>query len=639
MLDLMRRYAYSWTTRIILILIVVVFVFWGVGTGFFSTVHPIATVDGHQILADQVDRESDRIRQTLESIYGANAARLLKSINVREEALDRLVENYLINQEAERIGIRINNAELQEKIASEPGFQVDSHFDFRQYRAILRNNLNMLPNEYEALVRAQMTQDILRKMVSEATPVSDSEARDVFDLRNERFSLGYIEIPYQNFVAGISPTEKQIEQYYQAHREAFREPERIAVAYVHYDPMMLAASFNPTDQEIERFYHDNLKSRFTHPEQAHASHILIRVSPTASAEEQAQAKKKATKILRKVGKGGDFAKLAGKYSQDPGSRARGGDLGFFSREQMIKPFADAVFAMKPGQVKIVRTRFGYHVVKLDALRAAHVDTLAEAKPLIISTLRNDQGTRLAREALDQDISSALSGESLAGIARKRGLLVVETPFFSQSEAAGIVPDPKLAQQALQLDKGQVRAVMDAGAPYLVKLVDRKASYVPAFKDIEARVRKALVRSIAEQEARTRAQRLLGEIKKSSDFEKVARENKFPVETTGPFARSDGAVPGIGSFPEVSDGAATVPEVPGVIRRVMEHGGNAYVFEVLSRTLPSDKEWASHRSAFMQEYAARRQTQAWMRFVNALKARATIKIDTNQLGALAPSSTS
>ncbi len=475
MLDLMRRYAYSWTTRIILGLITVVFIFWGVGAGFFSTVHPIATVDGDRILADQVDREAERIKQTLENIYGANAAHLLKTINLREEALERIVENRLINEEAQRIGLRISKAELQEKIASQPAFLVDGHFNFRQYQAVLRNNFNMVPNEYEAEMRTEMTQDMLRNMVSEAVPVSDSGARHVFDLRSESLSLAYIEVPYQNFVAGISPTETQVGQYYQAHQEAFREPERIKIDYIHYDPMVLASDFKPTDKQIEQFYQDNLKSRFTHPDEAHASHILIRVSPTASADQWAQAKKKAEEIFRKLKKGADFAKLAKEYSQDPGSRDQGGDLGFFSREQMIKPFADAVFAMKPGQIRIVKTTFGYHVVKLDALRPAHVDTLAEARPRIIAILREGQGTRLAREALDQDISSALSGESLADIAKKRGLSMVETPFFSQAEATGVVPDPKLAQQALQLDKGQVRAVMGAGAPYLVKLADRKPS--------------------------------------------------------------------------------------------------------------------------------------------------------------------
>lgn len=639
MLDLMRRYAYSWTTRIILGLITVVFIFWGVGTGFFSTVHPLATVNGHRILADQVDREANRIKQTLENIYGANAAGLLKSINLREEALDRIVENRLVNEEARRIGLHISTAELREKIASQPAFQMDGHFDFRQYQAILRNNFNMLPNEYEAEMRTEMTQDLLRNMVSEAVLVSNSEARHVFDLRNESISLAYIEVPYQNYVAGISPTEKQVEQFYQAHQEAFREPERFKIDYIHYDPMVLAANFKPTDKQIEQFYQDNLKSRFTHPEEARASHILIRVSPTASAEQLAQAKKKAEEIFQKLKKGADFAKLAKEYSQDPGSRGQGGDLGFFSREQMIKPFADAVFAMKPGQIRIIRTTFGYHIVKLEALRPAHVDTLAEARPRIIAILRKAQGTRLAREALDQDISSALSGESLADIAKKRGLSMVETPFFSRAEAAGVVPDPKLAQQAVKLDKGQVRAVMGTGAPYLVKLVDLKPSYIPALKDIRERARQALIRSIAEDKARAQADKLLAQIKEPAVFDKVAQQNNLTVQKTGAFPRSGGTVSGIGSLPEVTDAAATVPEVPGVIGRVMQQDGNAYIFEVLSRTLPSDREWAAAKKDFMREYIARRQAQAWMRFVDALKAKAAITIDTNQLGVQAPSSTS
>ncbi len=638
MLDLMRRYAYSWTTRIVLILIIGVFMFWGVGTGFFSTVHPIASVNGHRILPDEVDREAGRIQQSLQNLYGANAAAVLKRINLREEALDRIINNHLLKEEALHIGIQISKTQLEQKIASEPAFQVDGHFDFREYQAVLRQNLNMLPNEFESAMRAQMVQDALRHMVMQAVPVSESEARQVFNLQNETVSVAYIEVPYQNFMAGISPTDKQVEQYYQAHRDSFREPERIKIAYIHYDPALLAARFNPTDKEIEQFYQDNLKSRFTHPEEAEASHILIRVAPDASAEVKARAKKKAEEILRKLKKGAKFAELAKKYSDDPGSKLQGGNLGFFSRDQMIKPFSDAVFSMKPGQIRIVESPFGYHVVRLDALKPAHTDTLIEAKPRIIAILREQHGSSMAREALDQDISVALSGQSLKDIADKRGLTVVETPFFSASEAEGVVPDPKVAQEAMSLNKGQARAVTGAGAPYLVKMLDRKPPYVPPLKQIQAQVRQALIRSIAEEQARSQAQKLLAQIKKPGDFDTVAEQNKLSIQKTGPFQRSGGSVPGIGPFPEVADAAATASEVPGTLARVMQQGGNAYIFEVLSRTLPSDKEWASAKKEFMQEYVARRQAQAWMRFMDALKAKATITIDSSQLGAQ-PSSTS
>ncbi len=153
------------------------------------------------------------------------------------------------------------------------------------------------------------------------------------------------------------------------------------------------------------------------------------------------------------------------------------------------------------------------------------------------------------------------------------------------------------------------------------------------------MRQALIRSIAEDKARAEAGKLLARIKQPADFDKIAQQNKLTIQKTGAFPRSGGTVPGIGALPEVADAAATVPQVPGVIRRVMQQDGNAYIFEVLNRTLPSDKEWASAKKDFMREYVARRQAQAWMRFVDALKAKATITIDTNQLGVQAPSSTS
>lgn len=638
MLDLMRRYAYSWATRVILGLIILVFVFWGVGTGLFATVHPIATVNGHRILAEQVDHRVAKIEQNLQTMYGPKALKLFKQINLRQEVLDSLIDEQVINAEAQRIGIHISKAELQQKIASQRAFQVDGQFDFQRYRAELRAH-GMAPKDYETAMRTQMVQNVLKQMVEHAVNVSESEARHTYDLRNETLSVAYIEIPYSNFTGKISPTAEQVKKYYEANRDSFREPAKIKIAYIHYQPSVLAATFNPTDKQIDRFYKDNLKSRFTHREEADASHILIQAAPNASAKLQQQAKAKAEKILEQLKKGANFAELARKYSQDPGTKDQGGELGYFTRDEMVKAFSDAVFSMKPGQIRIVRSVYGYHVVKLNSIKPAHTETLAEAKPQIIAIIRDQQGKRMARNALDQDISAALSGDSLSKIASKRGLKVVDTPFFSLDETAAFVSDPKVAQVAMKLEKGHTRAVMNHGAPYLVKLLDRRPPHVPPLKDIQTTVRAALIHSEATQQANADAVKLLKQMKGPGGFQKVAESNNLKVHKTNPFARSSQSVAGIGNFPTMIDAAAMLPMVPGVIGRVMQQGGNSYIFQVMTRAVPTDKEWASAKHGFMKQYVAERRQHAWAQFVDALKARATIMIDTSQLGGQGTASSS
>ena len=164
-------------------------------------------------------------------------------------------------------------------------------------------------------------------------------------------------------------------------------------------------------------------------------------------------------------------KLAAKYSDDTSNKLEGGDLGTFGRGQMVKPFEDAVFAMKPGQIAMVETHFGFHVVKVEDLKPAHTDTLAEAKPKIIEELRTQAGAKLGREAAQEDLTAALSGGKLEDLAKKRGIDAVETPLFAQGEpAGGIEADRELMQAAFKLETGQVvagagegRAVRDQAA--------------------------------------------------------------------------------------------------------------------------------------------------------------------------------
>jgi len=629
----MRRHAYSWGTRIVLGFLAVIFAFWGIGAGLFAQVKPVANVNGQRILADQVDREATQLRETLSQMYGANAPAFLKSINIRQEALDRLIENQLVAEEARHLGLSITKEALQQKIATTPQFQRGGQFDFETYQDLLRSN-NLLPNEYENGIRGEMLQETLRNMIDSGIQVSDGEVRHAYNLQHEQVGLRYLVIPYSDFTAKISPTEPQIADYYKKNAEQFREPERVKILFIHYAPLVLAANYAPSDKDLQDYYKRNLKTLFTHPDQVHARHILIEVPEGATDAEKAKAKAKAMDVLKQAqSPGADFKKLAAKYSDDQSNRADGGDLGTFGRGQMIKPFEDAVFAMKPGQVTFVETRFGYHVVKLDESSPAHTDTLADARPKIIDALRTQAGSKLAREALDQDLTAALGGANLPDLAKKRGVDAVETPLFAADEPVkGAEQDRELAQAAFKLEAGEVRAVPVRGAPYLIKLLEKRPARIPPLKEIEAQVRDALVRATAVADAHNQAAKIIATIKSPADFDKAAAANKLAIKTADPLPRADHSIPGIGDFPEVTDAAGVVPTIPGVIDHVMENSGNSYIFEVASRTEPTDEQWKSAQKTFTQEYLDRRRAQAWTQFLDQLKVQAKIKIDTEQLGA-------
>ncbi len=630
MLEAMRRHARSWAIKAILYTLIAIFVVWGVSYSYFTRVKAVAVVNGSQILSVDIDEQAREIQQRIQNQYGPDAAEMLTHFNVRQQAVDALIDQRLIVDEAKRLGIQISDAALQDAIAHQSAFQVNGEFNFAAYRQVLRDN-GFTPPQFENRTRTEMIMQTLQRMVAESVQVSDAGPRDVFDRHNAHLSLAWAEGPYSAFLAGVKPTDKQIAAFYADNRESFREPERIVADFIRYDPDSLAASVQPSDKEINDYYERNRDTVFTHPDEVSAHHILIHVASGDSAAQKAAAKAKAEAILAQLKAGANFEQLAKKDSDDPGTRDKGGDLGYFQRGQLVKPFEDAAFQMRPGEMTIVETQFGYHIIRVDDVKPAHIDTLEQARAQIVETLRHRAGADLARGAVDQDLSAVLGGESLKDVAAKRKLAMVETPPFAAGDSVAGLDDPQVVQDAFKLGPGETRVLNGRSASYLVKLVARTPSYIPALKDIQGKVVAALARQTAESLAQQQAESILKQIKSPGDFANVALANKLRVQSSGDFSRADNTVPGIGEMPEVTDAAALVPNFPAMLDHPFTREGNSYIFEVVSRRYPTDNEWQAGRAAFMSGFVQDRELDAWSGFVQALRSRARIEVHPDLIG--------
>src|SRR5271166_1483771 len=176
MLDRMRSWGRSTTVKVLFGFLMIAFAFWGVGTGLAMRVRPVATVNGDRIVATEIDHESEQIKRTLTQIYGANAQQILRNVSLRQEALNQIIEQRLIADEARHLGIRVSDESLASSIAADPKFQEGGSFDPKRYEEILQDN-NLLPSDYENSVRSSLMQDALRHMVDQGVQVSDADVR------------------------------------------------------------------------------------------------------------------------------------------------------------------------------------------------------------------------------------------------------------------------------------------------------------------------------------------------------------------------------------------------------------------------------------------------------------------------------
>ena len=644
MFEAIRKHQYTFATRLLLILLIgLMTIFFGSLSAYFARVKPVATVDCrsilffqlpgcHQILSDDVDREAGNIRNTVSNIYGKNAPAVLQSMNLRETAVEQLVQQRLIEIEAARLGLSIGDDELEKTIGAQAAFQTDGQFDVNRYRQILAQN-DLEPAIYESETRTAMLSEEMRNMVTATVQVSNDDARRAYDTIAGKINLSYVKVPYSGFEAGINPSDQDLAKFYHDHLEVFREPERVKITFIRYEPTALAEALAPTDQQVQDYYEQNLKTEFTHPAKVRARHILIGLGPDATVNDRAAARAKADDLLKQVRAGANFAALAKQYSEDPGTKDKGGELGFFGRGELVKPFEEVAFTLKPGEFGIAESQFGFHVIQVEESKPEHVDTPEEARPKIVADLRRKSGEDVAKQDLQQDLTAALTGHALDELARKRGLTAVETPFFAANEPiTGAEDYSQLAAEALKLKDGEVQAFTDGPEPYLVKLIARDPSHIPPLTDIQDLVRKAFIRIRAEDKARQAAEDMLKQVKSPVMLAPVAAQHQLTVATTGDFPRNSPEVPGIGAVPGLMAAAVALPTLPAIVPRVLENDGNSYLFAVNSRPPPDADEWKIQGPAFTQRMLDQRRSATWINFVNDLKARADIVIHTDLVGA-------
>ncbi len=624
MLNLMRKKAGSWMIKVILALIVVVFMFWGVGNFRNRQATVVASVDGIPIGYNEYNRAYDDLQEQFKRQFGNNLNdETIKMLGIKRMALDRIINRRIMLAEARRLGFKISDKELSETIQTIPAFQRNGAFDNNAYQQTI-NQLRMTPEAFEKDYRDSMLIENLRLFVTDQVKVSELEARQWYDWQNTSVSINYLMVD-PNQYQGLKPTASELAAYFKKNQENYKTDPKVKVRYVKFDAGKYLDPVKISDDEVQEYY-DNHAEAFSTPKTVEARHIIIKVDPDADKAAVETARKKILDILAMAREGKDFATLAKTYSEGP-SRARGGLLGAFKKEDMVAPFSDKAFSMAEGEISDpVRTRFGWHLIKVEKINPAKKQPLESSADKIKKTLAEQKAKEMAYDDAESFLDLVFENDDMAQVARERKKTVMTTGYFDRKGPSEIAAGrDKFTTAAFALNTNEVSDILELGnAYYLLQLAERKPAAIPPLADVVQRVRQDWVKMQQDKKAKADATALLAEIKKGTSPLAAGKTRGLTLQTTDFFNRN-APVPGIGSEPGISQKAFQLTQAKQMADQVIKGQKGFYVIQLKERQLPDAEGFAKQEDAIVKRLKNEKTRKRYNTFLARLKEKSEIEI--------------
>jgi peptidyl-prolyl cis-trans isomerase D len=533
MLDFMRRHAQSWMIKVALGAVVVVFIFWGIWNPREARERYLVKIGNRAISIAEAKNYYQNLRESYQARFGENFnEEMAKKIGLKERAVKDLINRVLLLQEALRLGLRVGPEEVQASIEQYPAFQKDGTFDRAIYlRALQRARITA--KEFEAGQRQNLLISKVQGVVVSSAKVSDREVLDSYRHTFEKVNLDVLSLNPLDIKEGAL-TPEEVKGYFSEHREIFKIPAKVKVRYLLFNPKDYLKQVQVTSKEVENYYQNN-PEKFGQPKRVKVRHILIK-SESKDPEALAKARKKAESIREEAVKGKDFAQLAKQYSEDPGTKDQGGDLGYITRGQVVPEFEEAAFSLKAGGISnVVQTPYGFHILKVDEIQEARVEPLEKVKDQIQTLLRTRKARELAHDEADQAYAVTSQEKPLDVFAKEKNLRIKETSLFSADDKIDL--DPKLRDSALSLSKGDTSPVLRLGETFAVlQVVEKHEPHTPELKEVEGQVSEALRREKQKEKALAKAKEFLEKLKKGANYKTLASQEGFKIEETGFFDR-------------------------------------------------------------------------------------------------------
>ena len=634
MLDRMRRHRgwLKWSLALVVLAFIVLYFpeFVGPDQALRPSADRLATVDSRPVTVMDFRRRYMAQVQAYRASYGGKLTdELLQQMQVPQQVLQQMIQEKAEIAEAERNGITVSDVELRAQIMAIPGLQENGVFIGEQrYRQLLAQQSPPLKiDDFEKSVRDSLMLDKFRAGLTQWVSVSDAELEREYKQRNEKVTLDVVAVMADNFKTQVTPTDAEIASHFAAHSANYRVPDRRKIRFVRINTSDVAARTKVSREDVERNYNARLGT-YTTPEQIRASHILL----TTEGKDDAAVRAQAEQVLKEAKSGADFAALAKKHSQDESNAQQGGDLDYFSRGRMVPAFETAAFALKPGEISdLVKTEFGYHIIKLTDRKPAIVRPLTD--PAVYKELEddllNEQAEQQAGSLAEGLVAEAKTPQALEKAAASRGLKIEESGFFPRGGMIeGLGPQSPVSSAAFELAENTVSAPIIGPTGRVVFYVSGKQdSYVPKLDEVRSRVRDDVIQARATVLAKQRAETLAAQLKSAPNFQTAAKAAGLEAVTTQPIAR-ESVITNVGRSPEIDAVAFSLP-VGGVSDAIATPQGAAIV-RVASRQDVNAADFAMAKDKFRADVLNERRSRFHQSYMEKAREKMKIEIDPEAL---------
>jgi peptidyl-prolyl cis-trans isomerase D len=597
----------------------------------------VATVAGEEIHTTEVRQQAQRMVQQQFPQGGAQASMLVPFFAQR--AFDDLVNEKVLLIEARRMGLKATDDDLREYMhqgqLGQTLFPDGKFIGQDQYQDLVTRFGYTVP-VFEELVKEEILVNKLRSLVVGSASVTDAEIRQQFEKGGTKVKFDYAVIKKDDIVKGLHPADAELKAYFNLNQKNYVNsiPEQRQLKYVVFDSDKMLAQTQVTPQDLKSYY-DQHSEEFRTPEQVNVRHILIKSplpGPDGKVDPKAMdaARAKAQDVLKQVKAGGNFADLAKKYSDDPGSAKNGGSLGFIGKGRTVPEFEKAAFSLpKGGTSDLVQSSYGFHIIHVDDKQDAHLKSMDEVKAQIEPLIKQQKAAQAAQTAAANLLKQARAS-SLDEAVAAQGLRGITTDFItSHSVLPGVGADPKFTNAAFGQTANAGPDIVQLNRGYAIyQVMAVKPPSTPSFDEVHSQVEEAFKTERAGSLLAQKTQELSDRAKADHDLKKAAKELGAEYKTSD-FVAPDGQVPEIGSMTGPAAVAFTLK--PGEISGPIASETSGAVLAVTDRQAPTDADFAAKKDQIREALMQQKQAEVFGLFLGNLREAAdkSGKVKTNQ----------